>query len=175
MVCTTSARLATIVLLAEIKHRTIREKVSCFTHIGCRTELLLCISKELLTLLRGAEHQRAVVVNLDILRLDTDELKSLDLVFGQFLALGNPLAKTGIAESLLAVDRCPSHSRLVNQFARVVRLNERESLLLQLRSQGRSEDIGRKRIRLKGRVLEESGSNLGYLGFRHDVNRLKVT
>ena len=122
-----------------------------------------------------AEHQRAVVVNLDILRLDTDELKSLDLVFGQFLALGNPLAKTGIAETLLAVDRCPSHSWLVNQFARVIGLNERESLLLQLRSQSRSEDIGRKRILLKGRILEESGSDLGYLGFRHDVNRLEVT
>ena len=122
-----------------------------------------------------AEHQRAVVVNLDILRLDTDELKSLDLVFGQFLALGNPLAKTGIAKTLLAVDRCPSHSRLVDQFARVVGLNERESLLLKLRSQSRSEDIGRKRILLKGRILEESSSDLCYLGFRHDVNRLEIT
>ena len=122
-----------------------------------------------------AEHQRAVVVNLDILRLDTDEFKSLDLVFGQFLTLGNPLAKTGIAKTLLTINRCPSHSRLVNQFARVVGLNERESLLLKLRSQSRSEDIGRKRILLKGRVLEERSSNLGYLGFRHDVNRLEVT
>ena len=57
MICATSARLATILLLAEVKHRAVRKKVSGLTEIPCSTELVLGILEELLALVSGTEHR----------------------------------------------------------------------------------------------------------------------